>query len=141
MMGLTITLLVFCCAPFVHIAFKAGQSGHKLRVPEDALDAPFQGPTFAVHPERGDDRYWKWGLFYCNRDDPAILVEDRFGINSGLNYARPAIKIAAGALAALVVAFYAIVTMMFFRSFPWTCFPLPDAIYCACSQQARRRKE
>lgn len=33
---------------------------------------------------------WKGGMFYVNRDDPALMVEKRFGIGYTLNYARPA---------------------------------------------------
>jgi len=29
---------------------------------------------------RDDDRFWKAGLIYINRDDPAIMVGNRFGI-------------------------------------------------------------
>ncbi len=34
------------------------------------------------------DRYWKWGMFYFNPDDPALLVEKRFGIGYTMNFAR-----------------------------------------------------
>jgi uncharacterized membrane protein len=85
---------------------------------EDARLNQAQAPIRAVHPERGDDRYWKLGLFYYNPNDPAILVEDRFGANGGLNYARPAAKLAAAALAVLIVVMYAVVTVVFFRSLP-----------------------
>jgi uncharacterized membrane protein len=36
-----------------------------------------------------DDRYWRWGLIYFNRADPAFLVEKRFGIGYTLNFAHP----------------------------------------------------
>jgi uncharacterized membrane protein len=39
--------------------------------------------------DRTDDRYWRLGVFYFNRDDPAVLVEKRFGIGYTLNLARP----------------------------------------------------
>lgn len=32
-----------------------------------------------------DDR-WKWGLFYVNRDDPALIVEKRVGIGYTMNF-------------------------------------------------------
>ena len=35
------------------------------------------------------DRCWRAGMFYVNPDDPAILVEKRFGIGYTLNFARP----------------------------------------------------
>lgn len=39
--------------------------------------------------DRTDDRYWRLGVFYFNRDDPAVLVEKRFGIGYTVNFARP----------------------------------------------------
>ncbi|HEY0260190.1 MAG TPA: DUF5808 domain-containing protein [Lacisediminihabitans sp.] len=34
-----------------------------------------------------DDRYWHGGVFYANRDDPAIFVPKRFGIGWTINFA------------------------------------------------------
>jgi len=34
------------------------------------------------------DEHWKWGIFYYNPDDPALLVEKRFGIGYTMNFAR-----------------------------------------------------
>jgi uncharacterized membrane protein len=34
------------------------------------------------------DEHWKWGIFYYNPDDPALLVEKRFGVGYTLNFAR-----------------------------------------------------
>jgi len=36
-----------------------------------------------------DDRYWKAGLFYFNKNDPSIFVEKRFGVGWTLNLANP----------------------------------------------------
>lgn len=36
-----------------------------------------------------DDRYWKFGLVYINRDDPAILVPYRAGLGMTLNMGHP----------------------------------------------------
>jgi uncharacterized membrane protein len=38
---------------------------------------------------RDDDRYWRGGLFYLNRDDDALLVPRRFGIGWTLNFGNP----------------------------------------------------
>lgn len=44
---------------------------------------------------RDDDAYWKGGLVYCNRDDPAFLVPKRIGlgwtVNLGHRYGAPAV--------------------------------------------------
>ncbi|MGH8288642.1 MAG: DUF5808 domain-containing protein [Steroidobacteraceae bacterium] len=39
--------------------------------------------------DRTDDRYWFLGVFHFNRNDPAALIEKRFGIGYTLNFARP----------------------------------------------------
>ncbi|WP_397536768.1 DUF1648 domain-containing protein [Rummeliibacillus pycnus] len=36
-----------------------------------------------------DDRYWKGGLMYFNKEDPSLFVEKRFGIGWTINFARP----------------------------------------------------
>jgi uncharacterized membrane protein len=39
--------------------------------------------------DRTLERYWKAGMFYVNDDDPAIIVEKRFGIGFTLNFGHP----------------------------------------------------
>ncbi|QSB09945.1 DUF1648 domain-containing protein [Lysinibacillus fusiformis] len=34
-----------------------------------------------------DDQYWKWGVFYCNKNDPSLLVPKKFGIGWTVNFA------------------------------------------------------
>ncbi|SCW78822.1 Uncharacterized membrane protein [Paenibacillus tianmuensis] len=41
--------------------------------------------THIVFPDAGSDEHWKWGLFYVNRDDPALFVEKRGGIGVTVN--------------------------------------------------------
>jgi uncharacterized membrane protein len=36
--------------------------------------------------DRTEDRYWKAGIFYVNRNDPAVLIEKRFGIGYTVNW-------------------------------------------------------
>ena len=36
-----------------------------------------------------EDRYWKGGIFYVNREDPSIFVAKRFGVGWTLNFANP----------------------------------------------------
>jgi Family of unknown function (DUF5808) len=40
--------------------------------------------------DRDDDRFWKAGLVYFNRGDPALLVPARIGVGWTLNLASPA---------------------------------------------------
>jgi uncharacterized membrane protein len=69
----------------VAVAVRTGQGGTRLTI------AGRRGPVAeggAVNPD--DDRQYKWGLFYFNRDDPAILAPKRFGVGWTVNLARPA---------------------------------------------------
>ena len=57
----------------------------------------------AAGTDRDDDRFWKAGLIYLNRDDPAIMVAARFGVGWTFNVANPmAWLIIAGIVAAPV---------------------------------------
>lgn len=60
-----------------------------------------------------DDRYWKFGVFYCNPDDASLFLPERFGVGWTLNWARPAVwAIVVGGLA-VTVAFVVAVMLMF----------------------------
>ena len=34
-----------------------------------------------------DDRYWKWGIIYINKNDPSLLVQKKYGIGWTVNMA------------------------------------------------------
>jgi uncharacterized membrane protein len=53
--------------------------------------------------DRTPDRCWKWGLIYYNPDDPAFLVEKRFGIGYTFNFARAWSWVLMAALLALLL--------------------------------------
>jgi uncharacterized membrane protein len=73
---------------------RVGQGGFRL-----AGGGAGYGP--AAGTERDDDRFWKAGLIYLNRDDPAIMVGARFGVGFTFNVANPmSWLIIAGILAA-----------------------------------------
>jgi len=112
---LVIATVVACAVgifPLIYVQIKAGQSGNKLKPalePEETQAERLSVPQPA-HPGRGDDRFWKLGKFYCNPEDPALLVEDRFGGNSGFNYARLPGKLFLAAVALLLIGTYAWIT-------------------------------
>jgi len=54
---------------------------------------------------RDDDKYWKFGLFYFNSEDPSFIVEKRFGIGWTNNWARPISWILTIGLLVLVIGF------------------------------------
>ena len=78
------------------LLIRTGQGGSRL------ASAAASGTAVPVG-DRTADRYWKLGLFYVNRDDPALIVEKRFGIGYTLNFGHPGTWLVMGALAALVL--------------------------------------
>lgn len=53
------------------------------------LNGNVRGLALATGTDRDDDRFWKAGLLYVNRDDPAIVVGARFGVGWMLNFGNP----------------------------------------------------
>ncbi|OIQ97829.1 hypothetical protein GALL_201540 [mine drainage metagenome] len=78
-----------------------GQGGSRLPI-EQAREPDPSRPI----GDRTEDRFWKLGVFYCNHDDPSVLVERRFGIGYTVNFAHPIAWVIAviPALALIVVA-------------------------------------
>lgn len=75
------------------VARRAGQGGSR-------LNGNVRGLAPATGTDRDDDRFWKAGLLYVNRDDPAIMVGARFGVGWTLNFGnRTAWLILAGTVA------------------------------------------
>ncbi len=46
-----------------------------------------------IESSPGDDKHWKWGIFYFNKEDPDLFVEKKFGVGWTVNFARPGIWI------------------------------------------------
>ncbi|MCL2631655.1 MAG: DUF5808 domain-containing protein [Coriobacteriia bacterium] len=99
--------LVFMVIVFIVIIvamFYIGQGGSRL---------PLRSGRIESEINYDDDRFWKLGLFYFNKDDPAVFVEKRFGIGWTNNYARPAtwtiIAVFSIAILVLLVAIFALV--------------------------------
>ena len=74
-------LLIILIATAVY-AFKVGQSGSRINV--EIEDDSITGIT-----DVDDDKYWKAGIFYVNKDDSSIFVEKRFGVGWTINFANP----------------------------------------------------
>ena len=75
---LGLMFLVFLLMGFM--MFKVGQGGSRVKA-----------SASSDHPGGNidDDKYWKLGMFYYNKNDPAVFVEKRFGIGYTNNWARP----------------------------------------------------
>ncbi len=74
------TTAVFVISAII-LAVNTGQSGSRISVGKS---------TDGKVIKRDDDRYWKYGAFYVNKDDPAMFVEKRFGIGFTINFGKPA---------------------------------------------------
>ena len=61
----------------LYLSFRYGQGGARLE--RSAGSAPLTNGL-------ADNRYWVLGSFYVNHEDPAILVEHRFGLGYTLNF-------------------------------------------------------
>ncbi len=71
------------------IAVRTGQGGARL---------PNASPS-----DRLADRYWRFGVLYVNRDDPALIVERRYGFGWTLNFGNPLSWLVVAGLVAVVV--------------------------------------
>jgi len=97
-----IPMLVFALAFTVIVAalmIWVGQGG--TRLPGAAAAA---SGALAPVGDRTPDNYWKLGLFYINRNDPALFVEKRFGIGYTLNLGHPGAWVFFAVLVAVFVA-------------------------------------
>ncbi|NLO36962.1 MAG: DUF1648 domain-containing protein [Clostridiaceae bacterium] len=109
----TSTLMI---VPAIVVSVKAGQGGTRLKPAITQADVAAAGFADSSRPAmrsgRGDDRFWKLGMFYVNPEDPALFVEDRLGNNGGLNYARPLAWVMVVVLLGLIIATYALSTAL-----------------------------
>jgi len=74
---LAFVLVIFGAVMFYTV--KIGQSGSRIEM--DHLDEPTDGVM-----DMDDDRHWKFGLIYVNREDPSLMVEKRFGVGWTMNF-------------------------------------------------------
>jgi uncharacterized membrane protein len=80
-----IALLPLFLGMIAIVAFaRLGQGGTRIGVQQETSDA-----SIAPVGDRMEDKCWKLGVLYFNRDDPAVLIEKRFGLGYTLNFARP----------------------------------------------------
>lgn len=118
MVVMTILMIIASCVPFTYVYVKAGQGGCKLKPEISVKDVNnnIKNPKTTLKFNRGDDKFWKLGMFYYNENDPAMLVEDRFGTNSGFNYARTSAKIVVALLIIMTMAVYIGTTIIFIKT-------------------------
>jgi uncharacterized membrane protein len=105
--ALLLTPVALATIGLVVVALRVGQGGSRLRFtePEPGTQAAHEDAdhTSTGTVNRDDDRLWKSGLFYFNRDDPAVWVQKRFGVGWTLNWARPAALATLAGIVALAI--------------------------------------
>jgi len=112
---LVLALPFIASAPLMYYTIASGQGGCRIKIdPRELLfvaDADTRGaPLAAGAMPRDCDKYWILGMFYYNPDDPAYIVENRFGNKLGFNYARLPVKAGVSVLALSMVITYAWIT-------------------------------
>lgn len=78
MMIIPIILAIFLIVVTVIIAVITGQGGSRMKIIEENKGYDYIN--------RKDDKYWKWGMLYVNKNDPAIIIEKRSGIGWTINF-------------------------------------------------------
>ena len=112
--GLIMTLILIPIIPITIVPIRSGQGGCKIKIknPPQKAAGKSSGSVNENAFDRGDDRHWALGLFYHNPDDPAYIVEDRFGNNLGFNYSRLPVKIGVIITALSLIGFYIWLTVL-----------------------------
>lgn len=75
-----VVMVVIVLVAVIAVTMIYGQNGARLlRRMDESTSMPID-----------DDRYWKLGIFYWNRDDASLFVPERFGVGWTINLGRPA---------------------------------------------------
>jgi len=112
---LIISLILIPTIPLIFISVLSGQGGCKIK--PDIIIEELPVNTYGLSTVdnmfgRGDDKFWALGMFYHNPDDPAYIVEDRFGSNLGFNYSRQPVKTGVIILGLLLIVVYIWITVL-----------------------------
>lgn len=81
LMGVHMVFVISVCIAAIILSITTGQGGSRIR--------RIKSDENSEIINRDDDRYWKLGIFYFNKNDPAIFLERRFGIGWTTNWAHP----------------------------------------------------
>ncbi len=68
------------------VSFSTGQGGSNIRIRDNQKSAVNTEP---VNDITDDDKYWRGGVIYVNRNDGRILVPKRFGVGFTFNMGNP----------------------------------------------------
>ena len=86
------------------VSIRMGQAGSKLY--------PNVTESGSGITERDDDRFWKAGVIYYNKEDCSLLVPKRFGVGYTFNFAHPISWIALAAPFTVLAIVLAVVTKL-----------------------------
>ena len=75
----TLAFVLIILGATMFYTVRIGQSGTRIEM--DYIDEPTDGVI-----DMDDDRHWKFGLFYLNKEDPSLMVEKRFGVGWTMNF-------------------------------------------------------
>ena len=89
------------------ISFTTGQGGSNVRI---RGSVPSEENKQSVRDTSDDDKYWKGGVIYVNRNDGRILVPKRFGVGFTFNMGHP---VGIAIMAALIAIPVIILTLVF----------------------------
>ena len=75
-----ISVLVVCIILgwVLYLSIRLGQGGSRIKLSGSGMNGEKMN--------RDDDKFWKWGSFYYNPEDPSLMVEKRFGIGWTMNF-------------------------------------------------------
>src|SRR5690625_5256598 len=73
-------VIAFLLIGAIVLSIRTGQGGSRIKI-----DSKREANVM----DRDDDKYWKLGQFYVNKNDPSIFVEKRFGVGWTNNWAHP----------------------------------------------------
>lgn len=92
-----LVMLVVVLVVVIAVTMVYGQNGARLL---RRMEEPDSMPV-------DDDRYWKLGVFYWNRNDASLFVPERFGIGWTMNLGRAAAWVIIVGFVAVIAAFVA----------------------------------
>jgi hypothetical protein len=95
-------VLLFFVVSLIRIFRRFGQGGALLE--DGSAEAPLTNGL-------ADNTHWIAGIFYVDRDDPSIMVENRFGVGYTFNYGNRAAILIMVAFFALLLALVALVVL------------------------------